>query len=339
MTIKEISEKKIWEDFLLNCVEKTFCQSFNWGEFNQTMGDKVYRFGIFDNEKLIAVAQTIKIKAKRGTFLFVPHGPVILSGNNKEIVKTILDYLKDLGIKEKASFIRFSPVFTLNEENVKMFKELGFRNAPIHMHPELTWELNLIPTEEELLKGMRKTTRYLVKQAEKNLDVEILKSMDEKDLAEFERVYLETAGRHSFTPFPPKYLKRELDAFKNDNEIVIFSGKYKGETVSSAMIIYWSKRAFYHQGASSSKYAKIPVSYLLQWEAIKEAKKRGCEIYNFWGVIPESEKNHPWAGLSLFKKGFGGSEKQYVKTQDYVLSPLYWLTYIFEELRKRKRHL
>ncbi|MFA5730207.1 MAG: peptidoglycan bridge formation glycyltransferase FemA/FemB family protein [Candidatus Paceibacterota bacterium] len=339
MTIKEISEKKIWEDFLLNCVEKTFCQSFNWGEFNQTMGDKVYRFGIFDNERLIAVAQTIKIKAKRGTFLFVPHGPVILSGDNKEIVKTLLDYLKELGIKEKASFIRFSPVFTLNEENVKMFKELGFRNAPIHMHPELTWELNLIPTEEELLKGMRKTTRYLVKQAEKNPDVEIVKSMDEKDLSEFERVYLETAGRHSFTPFPPKYLKRELDAFKNDNEIVIFSGKYKGETVSSAMIVYWSKRAFYHQGASSSKYAKIPVSYLLQWEAIKEAKKRGCEIYNFWGVIPESEKNHPWAGLSLFKKGFGGNEKQYVKTQDYILSPIYWLTYIFEELRKRKRHL
>jgi lipid II:glycine glycyltransferase (peptidoglycan interpeptide bridge formation enzyme) len=339
MTIKEISEKKIWEDFLLNCIEKTFCQSFNWGEFNQTMGDKVYRFGIYDNERLIAVAQTIKIKAKRGTFLFVPHGPVILSGDNKEIIKTLLDYLKELGIKEKASFIRFSPVFTLNEENVKMFKELGFRNAPIHMHPELTWELSLVPTEEELLKGMRKTTRYLVKQAEKNPDVEIVKSMDEKDLAEFERVYLETAGRHSFTPFPPKYLKRELDAFKNDNEIVIFSGKYKGETVSSAMIVYWSKRAFYHQGASSSKYAKIPVSYLLQWEAIKEAKKRGCEIYNFWGVIPESEKNHPWAGLSLFKKGFGGNEKQYVKTQDYILSPVYWLTYIFEELRKRKRHL
>lgn len=323
----------------MNCVEKTFCQSFNWGEFNQSMGDKVYRFGIFDNEKLIAVAQIIKIKAKRGTFLFVPHGPVILSGDNKEIVKTLLDYLKELGLKEKASFIRFSPVFTLNEENVKMFKELGFRNAPIHMHPELTWELNLIPIEDELLKGMRKTTRYLVKQAEKNPDVEIVKSMDEKDLAEFERVYLETAGRHSFTPFPPKYLKRELDAFKNDNEIVIFSGKYKGETVSSAMIVYWSKRAFYHQGASSSKYAKIPVSYLLQWEAIKEAKKREAEIYNFWGVIPESEKNHPWAGLSLFKKGFGGSEKQYVKTQDYILSPIYWLTYIFEELRKRKRHL
>lgn len=339
MEIKEITEKKTWEDFLLQCSEKTFCQSFNWGEFNKEMGDKVYRFGIYDNEKLIAVAQTLRVKAKRGTFIFVPHGPVILEGNSLEIMKALLEHLKDLGKKEKASFIRFSPVFQLNAENVKMFKELGTINAPIHMHPELTWELNTTVSEEDLLKGMRKTTRYLVKQAEKNSDVEIVKSVDEKDLNEFEKVYLETAGRHSFTPFPEKYLKRELEAFKDDNEIVIFSGKYQGETVSSAMIIYWSNRAFYHQGASSSKYSKIPISYLLQWEAIKEAKRRGCEIYNFWGVVPDNEKNHPWAGLSLFKKGFGGTEKQYVKTQDYVLSPVYWLTYIFEQIRKRRRHL
>lgn len=339
MTIKEIGEKEIWEGFLSKCVEKTFCQSFNWGEFNKSMGDSIYRLGVFDGDKLVAVAQTIKIRARRGTFLFVPHGPVILEGNSAEIVKALLEYLKDLGKKEKASFIRFSPIFPANEENVKMFKDLGFINAPIHMHPELTWELDVTAGEDDLLKGMRKTTRYLVKQAEKNPDVAIAKSADEKDLNDFEKVYLETAGRHSFTPFPPKYLKRELDAFKNDNEIVIFSGKYKGETVSSAMIVYWSKRAFYHQGASSSKYAKIPVSYLLQWEAIREARKRGCEIYNFWGVVPDSEKDHPWYGLSLFKKGFGGAEKQYVKTQDYALSPAYWLTNIFEKIRKRKRHL
>jgi lipid II:glycine glycyltransferase (peptidoglycan interpeptide bridge formation enzyme) len=339
MTIKEIEEKIIWEDFLLKCTEKTFCQSWNWGEFNKAMGDRIWRFGIFEGEELIAVSNVIKVKAKRGIFLFVPHGPVILKGEAKEVIKALLDYLIDLGKKEKAVFIRFSPILERNENNAKILRELGMRNAPIHMHPELTWELDATLNEDELLKGMRKTTRYLVKQGEKNPDIEIVQSCDEKDLDDFERVYLETAGRHSFTPFSMKYLKKELESFKDDNEIVIFSGKYKGETVSSAMIVYWSKRAFYHQGASSLKYSKIPVSYLLQWEAIKEAKKRGCELYNFWGVVPEIEKNHPWAGLSLFKKGFGGKEKEYVKTQDYILSPLYWLTYAFEELRKRKRHL
>jgi lipid II:glycine glycyltransferase (peptidoglycan interpeptide bridge formation enzyme) len=84
----------------------------------------------------------------------------------------------------------------------------------------------------------------------------------------------------------------------------------------------------------------------LQWEAIKEAKSRGCKTYNFWGIAPEIKNPedikvslHPWAGLSLFKMGFGGERKEYVKTQDLDVSPKYWLNYIIEVLRKHKRRL
>ncbi|HQB18464.1 MAG: lipid II:glycine glycyltransferase FemX [Minisyncoccales bacterium] len=337
MIIREIDDKKRWEDFVSECTEKTFCQSWNWGIFNQSMGDKVWRFGIFENEQLVAIAQVLKIKARRGSFLFVPHGPLIALGDKKEIIKSILEKLKDLAKTENVNFIRFSPILEVSDSNI--FKELGFRNAPIHMHPELTWELDISLSEEDILKGMRKTTRYLIKQAEKNEDIEITRGTSDEMLNDFEKLYLETAERQSFTPFSNDYLKKEVDAFKNDNQILIFSGKYKGEVVSSAIIVYYSGIGFYHQGASSLKYPKVPVSYLLQWEAIKEAKTRGCRLYNFWGVIPEATKNHPWAGLSLFKKGFGGFEKEYVKTQDYVLSNKYWLTYIIEQIRRRKRHL
>lgn len=337
MIIREIDDKKRWEDFASECAQKTFCQSWNWGIFNQSMGDKVWRFGIFENEQLVAIAQVLKIKARRGSFLFVPHGPLIALGDKKEIIKNILEKLKDLAKAENVNFIRFSPILEVSDSNI--FKDLGFRNAPIHMHPELTWELDISLSEEDILKGMRKTTRYLIKQAEKNKDIEITKGTSDEMLNDFEKLYLETAERQSFTPFSNDYLKKEVDAFKNDNQILIFSGKYKGEVVSSAIIVYYSGIGFYHQGASSLKYPKVPVSYLLQWEAIKEAKDRGCKLYNFWGVVPEGTKNHPWAGLSLFKKGFGGFEKEYVKTQDYVLSNKYWLTYIIEQIRRRKRHL
>ncbi|MDD5098107.1 MAG: peptidoglycan bridge formation glycyltransferase FemA/FemB family protein [Candidatus Pacebacteria bacterium] len=340
MIIREALEKDKWEESFLICKEKTFCQSWNWGEFNKAMGDKVFRFEIYDGEELVALCQVLRVKARRGTFIFVPHGPAILRNDKKyEIVSFLLNYLKELGKKEKAAFIRFSPIMERTDGNICIWKKLGFKDAPIHMHPELTWELDIRKDEEDILREMRKTTRYLVRQAEKIEGVEISKSSDEKDLEGFEKVYEETAERHSFTPFSKKYLEKELDAFREDNQVVVLSGKYNGEVVSSAMIIFWSEIGFYHQGASSFKYSKVPVSYLLQWEAIKEAKKRGCKFYNFWGIAPEEDKNHPWAGLSLFKKGFGGYKKEYVKTQDYVLSPMYYLIYIFEQLRKRKRNL
>jgi peptidoglycan pentaglycine glycine transferase (the first glycine) len=338
MTIKEIKNKEEWESFLLKCTEKTFCHSWNWGEFNNAMGDSVWRFGIYDHD-LIAVFQVIKIKARRGNFLFIPHGPIFLNEANKEILETVLDYLKELGKKEKVVFLRIGSLLLNNETNNQLFKDLGFIDAPMHMHPEITWELDLTVNEEELLKNMRKTTRYLVRQAEKDKDIEIIKSTDKKDLENFEKIYEETAKRHSFVPFSKNYLINELNAFSKDNQVLIFTGKYKGEVLSSAIIVFHSNRAFYHQGASLT--SKIPVSYLLQWEAIKEAKNRGCEKYNFWGIVPDTRENanHPWKGLSLFKKGFGGYEKDYVKTKDYPLSLMYWLVYIFEQLRKKKRNL
>ena len=48
---------------------------------------------------------------------------------------------------------------------------------------------------------------------------------------------------------------------------------------------------------------------------------------------------HPWYGLSLFKMGFGGRSKEYIKSQDFVISQKYWLNYIIEKLRKFKRGL
>jgi len=75
-------------------------------------------------------------------------------------------------------------------------------------------------------------------------------------------------------------------------------------------------------------------------EAIKEAKKRGCVLYDFWGFIDtQKNPNHPWVGPTLFKMGYGGKAYEYIKTQDFPLSGKYWLTYVFETFRKIKRGL
>jgi len=333
--IREINSKDLWEDFFANRQEKTFLQSWNWGEFNKIMGSKIWRFGLYENEELSAASLVIKVEAKRATFIFVPH----LVSIKAELLKFFTEKLKELALKEKAIFIRIAPIWESNGENRKVFKDLGFKDAPIHMHPEVTWELDISKSEEELLKRMRKTTRYLVRQAEKNPDVKIQQSDNIEDINKFHAIYESTIQRHHFVGFPPNYLKSQHEAFSKDGQISTFLGFYKGEVVSAAIIVFWQDTAYYHHGASLVKYQKIPVSYLLQWEAIKEAKKRGCNIYNFWGIAPTDNPKHPWAGLSLFKMGFGGYRKDYLKTQDYPVSLRYWINYAIEAVRRRRRNL
>jgi peptidoglycan pentaglycine glycine transferase (the first glycine) len=148
------------------------------------------------------------------------------------------------------------------------------------------------------------------------------------------------AKRHKFISFSFDFVKNEFKVFSREKKVVLFLGKYKGEVVAVSLVIFWSGVGFYHQAASDSKYAKFSIPYLLQWEAIREAKKRNCTIYDFWGYVdPKKEPKHPWAGPTLFKMGFGGKGYEYTKTQDYPLSKKYLLINIFENLRKIKRGL
>jgi len=346
LDIREIKEKDIWENFLLECDEKTFLNSWNWGEFQKTMGNKIWRFGIFENNKFISIALVVKTAAKRGTFLLVPHGPNIKIHNSlKEKLKTqileaFLEELKRIAKKEKADFIRINPVWERNEENNKIFQKLGFIKAPIHAHPEASWKLDIRLPEEELLMNMRKTTRYLIKQTLKNNDLEIYQSNRMEDINVFDKLNQEVAKFQHFIPFSKEYIKNEFKIFKNDNQALIFFGKYKGEIIAAAFVLFWSNIGFYHHAALVPKHHKIPIAYLLQWEAIKEAKKRGCTLYDFWGYVsPKEHPKHPWAGPTLFKMGFGGRVYEYVKTQDLPLSKKYCLTKLFEIIRRIKRGL
>ena len=251
MEIKEIIQKNIWEDFLSQCQEKTFLDSWDWIEFNEKMGRKSWRFGIFEQDKLIAVFLVSKIGAKRSTFLFVPHGPVVLDDKSQiinyksQIIELLVNKLKEIASQESASFIRISPIWERTKENSDIFKKLGFRLSPIHMHPEVTWELDISKSEEEILKNMRKTTRYLIRQAEKNKDIEIIKSENLDDLKYFDYVYKETGKRQKFVVYKEEYIRNEFLTFVKDKEICLFLGKYKGRVAVAALFVFWQNGCFY----------------------------------------------------------------------------------------------
>jgi lipid II:glycine glycyltransferase (peptidoglycan interpeptide bridge formation enzyme) len=347
MQIKEIENKQEWENFLFNCQEKTFLISWNWGEFQKKMisalGGKIWRLGIFENNNLISAALVIKTIAKRGTFLLVPHGPSIVSNFQfpifkHNVLKILLEKLKEIAKEEKANFIRINPIWQRNKENEEIFQKLGFRQAPIHAHPEASWKLDITPNEEQLFNQMRKTTRYLIRQGLKNQGIEIYQSKDLKDIEIFNKIHGEVVKVQKFIPFSLNYFKKEFSAFQPDDEICIFFAKYKNEIVAASYVVFWSNIGFYHHAALLPKCHKLPLSYLLEWESIKEAKRRGCFLYDFWGYVnPQENPKHPWAGPTLFKMGFGGKAYEYVKTQDFPLSKKYWITNFFEKIRTIKR--
>jgi lipid II:glycine glycyltransferase (peptidoglycan interpeptide bridge formation enzyme) len=339
MEIREINSKEVWETFLAELKPASFLQSWNWAEFNTKTGHNVLRLGIYENEILIAVAMVLKVTAKRGSFMFAPHINLPTKFDLQVMTKALTSYLIPIAKKEKCAFIRLSPLVENSAENNQAFIGAGYKESPTHMmHPEHTWILDIRPSEAELLAGMRKTTRYSIKKAEKD-GVIIKSSANRADLDKFLAVYDTTVKRQEFKPFSREYFSTEAEIFLRDNQALLFFAEYQGEIVGSAFIVFYGDSAFYHHGATTRKFEKLTDAQALQWEAIKEAKRRGLSFYNFWGVVSETAIKHPWFGLSTFKRGFGGFEKNYVHAKDYVLSSRYWITYLIEYVRKIKRGL
>ena len=319
--------QKFYNDF---SGAKTFLQTAKFGKFREILGEKNIILGILADGKLIGVAQTQKIVAKRGTFLHVAHGPLIFAGFLGEALPFFLREIKKIGRQEKCDFVRISPL--LSEKNQIAFAHENFRKAPLHINPDRTWVLDLTQSEEEILKNMKKSNRYEINRIERS-GIEVITGNSRENLDIFWKLHLETVKRQGFTPFSRKTTETELEVFGDDCQI--FSAKIGNEFLSSSIIIFDNFAGYYHQG--SSVYSKFPVAHASLWAGILEAKKRGCREFNFWGVSPVENEKHPWTGLSRFKRKFGGEERTYLAAQDYPLTIKYWLNWAVETWRKKKR--
>ena len=335
--VENITDKDIWEKFILSSDPKTFLQSWAWGETNEKEGGKIFRLGFEKDDKLVGVCLIIKENAKRGPHFIIPAGP-ILNWSDSKLVRYFVLSLKNLARKEKVWFVRIRPEVSDSLENKELFKKLGGVYAPMHLHAENTWVLNITLSEEALLANMRKSTRYLIKKSlTQNLNLEITNNTKSAEI--LFKLQKETTKRHDFVGFPESLFKSEIKSFTKDRNASVLICRMGKIPLACAIIIFYGDTAYYHFSASTMKYPKLQASYFLQWEIVKEAKKRGMKYYNFWGIAPENNPNHRFAGVTLFKTGFGGKRIDWLHAHDFPISPLYWLTYIFETARRIFRRL
>jgi lipid II:glycine glycyltransferase (peptidoglycan interpeptide bridge formation enzyme) len=70
-----------------------------------------------------------------------------------------------------------------------------------------------------------------------------------------------------------------------------------------------------------------------------EARARGARRHDLWGVAPShAGPDHPWHGVGLFKKGFGGQEVTWAGSWELVIDPLvYRIRSTVARFRRRDR--
>lgn len=197
--------------------------------------------------------------------------------------------------------------------------------AHAHFYPEHTIMVDLEPSEDEILKQMKQKGRYNIKVAKKH-DVKVRKS---KDLKAFYKLMEETTERDNFASHKIGYYDKMMELFGDDAELWL--AEHKGKVVAGAIVSYFKDICTYHFGASSNQDRNVMAPYLLHWEIMREAKKKGMKKYDLFGVAPEGVKRHPWAGVTGFKEKFGGKRVEYWAARE---QPTSWFWYLVVRARK-----
>lgn len=339
MKMIDADNREQWDQFVTSHPEANFLQSWDFYEFYRSRGNEVVRrLAVDEDERIVAAYAGVVETAKRGRHLAIAGGP-ILDWAQLELVEQVFQDMRAQGEKHHCVFVRVRPQLEKSPESLALMKRLGARPAPMYLSVEFAGVLDLKKSEEEILAGMRQRLRRALRKGAKN-DIQVEKSTDPADIRQFYQIQMETAGRHGFVAFSEDFLTKQFAAFAPHDEAVLYTAKYQGEVLAQNFMIFYGNEASYHYGVSSELGTRLSGAPLLHMEAMRDARKRGIERYNFWGIVGEDETWHRFYGVSQFKRGFGVTELKYVPAHDMVLRPGHYLiTKLIETARKKKRHV
>ena len=173
--------------------------------------------------------------------------------------------------------------------------------------------------DDTLLAGMNQQWRRNIRKADKE-GVEV-RSGTRDDLADFHRVYTETADRDHFTPRPLAYFERMWDALTAEapERLRLYLAHHDGDLVAATTLVQVGRHAWYSYGASTTAKREVRGSNCVQWQMMRDARDAGAVVYDMRGITDTVSADDPHAGLLQFKVGTGGQAVEYLGEWDLPL--------------------
>lgn len=321
------AEAARWNAFIAQSSARSFLQAWQWGDLQEKLGVRSWRVVIEDGSKIIAVALVIERKLQLGySWLYIPRGPIFAQGlsdvDRSAASQALEEKLKSLAEEFGAFFIRIDPALpaeALAKEGVDSFRD-GWRKSSREIQPRHTLLFDLALSQDELFAALHSKTRYNIRTAQRK-GVTVRFSHNPEDVEKFLHASKSVTQRSGFAYHPDSYYRAIMEVLGKPGMAELAIAEVAGESVAAHLMIYADGIATYSHGASVYDKRSYMAPVLLYWETILRAKEMGMQTYDFFGVAPEdADENHPWAGITRIKTGFGGKRVSYYGAYDFVLN-------------------
>jgi lipid II:glycine glycyltransferase (peptidoglycan interpeptide bridge formation enzyme) len=285
----------------------------------------------------------------RPSILYAPKGP-LLDWTDESLRDRVLNDLQAFARREGAIFLKMDPDVVLgtgipgtdsnavDPRGQSMMSELArrkWRFSSDQIQFKNTVLVDLDAPEAELLARMKQKTRYNIRLAEKKGIVLRIGTAD--DFSMLFKMYAETSVRDGFVIRDEEYYKTVWEIFMANARSPLSTklvplaepliAEFDNEPVAGIFVFYFAGRAYYVYGMSRDIHREKMPAYLLQWEAMKRARSRGCGVYDLWGAPDVFEEHDSMWGVYRFKEGLGGRVVRTLGAWDFAPNPLWYQLY------------
>lgn len=305
VTIRPCTDRTAW-DQAVNALGGHPLQLWGWGEVKSRHRWGVERVLVEDAGDVIGACQILIRSAPivGPVVLYAPRGPVWAPGRGDDVMRAVVDHAKH----------RRGMVFTVEPDGTELPASELFRRAPTQILMSTTLIADLTLSEDELLKNMHKKTRYYVRRASKDAELEY-RDVRGDEIDKILAIYHETAARAGFALHDDSYY-RDIHTYMGEGSR-LYAAFVDGEPVAFVWDAISDTTAFWLYGGITAAGQDKDANYGLRWYAMRTSKARGLRRYDMNGLLNE--------GITHFKHGFVHDHEsdELVGSWDVPLSPLY----------------
>lgn len=247
-------------------------------------------------------------RGKLGARLYVPYGPVL---DDPKALAPAIKSLKDAAKKMGAAFVRFEPTGNVTNTDIAA---LGLKRVTAKQ-PEHTQRIDIDRPFAEVLAEMKSSLRNRHRNYHKK-GLSVRSSNDPADVEHLIRLMAQVATRNDMLPHSDEYLRDNAKHLMPEGAALMYLAELDGEVIAASLTFEDEDCRYYAHAAADTEHRSLHAGAILVSQMIADATEGPQKFFDLYGVVPESEKDHPWFGFSEFKRSFGGQQVDYAGTYE-----------------------
>lgn len=302
-------DRSRWLDIVQKFDDYNYRQSWDYGILSaKRIGGKCEHIVLRDFEGNIISAAEVRIKkipVIGGGIAYINGGPMIRRNKNQVNYEILTNTLLHEYVYKRKMILRIAPPIEVGQKKFQ-FHELMLKKRFHLLSQRMTILIDLSKSLTEIRKNFHQKWRNCLNKSERN-DIEVKIGQDEFIFKEFLPLFNEFIEKKKFhINLSGEFYYKCQKVLDIKEKYFIILASYDGKIVSGYVGSILGDTCVYILGASNDLGRKINASYLLQWEAIKLSKEKGCLWYDLGGIDSKNNK-----GVYTFKKRMRGEEIYY----------------------------